>query len=450
MKPVEIIDDSDSEQMLDGLDRISSPSCVGLPAFTPKKEPRTVKKCKPIKTAMLAAPKKNMVRSPNMIAMKALDAEMAKLEKEMSCMLKTPKKEGAQSRWSLVLTQISENRSFSNIADSIPVSPGWKAIAEEFRLDNCLPKSPLASSVPMVNDSLPTLVSSPNSDDESKREEQKSQQTKNRFPKKETYIPPTKRSATKKAEKKVAPKKECKNAKCKQMLCRHFLRGFCERADECDFMHDVSVFKPDEQKCFIAGLPKGTTTEQLVEGLAELGYKVINKPMVHAKGFSPKVTLESVEKCQELIKIGKIIFGTKTIDVRTYSDRHRKGNGRDARSVFVGGLPKDFTSEQLVKLVKDMGFEIEEEVKVANGFCQRLVLKTVDMCKAIRVIERVEIGERQVNFREYQSTHQSKSRGAKNFKRGGPKRTNTQRTKSRFNKGRRTFGPKSPNQRVNL
>jgi hypothetical protein len=203
--------------------------------------------------------------------------------------------------------------------------------------------------------------------------------------------------------------------KSKTMMCKHFLAGNCERTD-CEFSHDVSAFKPDEQKCFIAGLPSNTSTKNLIIELGRRGYKVINEPVVrgnHRRGFAPKVTLDSIEKCQELIAAGKIRICGKNVTVRKYTDSHRKGNGRDAKSVFIGGLKADTTGEDLLKVVSELGFQIAEKPTVSNGFCQRLVLRTVDMCKAIRAMNHITVNDRKGFVREYQSTHESKDRATR-------------------------------------
>jgi len=224
-----------------------------------------------------------------------------------------------------------------------------------------------------------------------------------------------------------------KKTKSKTMMCRHFLAGKCERTD-CEFAHDVSAFKPDEQKCFMAGLPGRTSTKKLIAELGRLGYKVINEPVVHSRGFAPKVTLDSVEKCQELINLGKIKICGKNVTVRKYADSHRKGNGRDARSVFIGGLKGDTTGEDVLKVIEELGFDCEEKPVVSKGFCQRLVLKTVDMCKALRLLERITVNGKKANVREYQSTHLSKRREARV---GRVKNQRNHQDKKSKNEGRR-------------
>merc|ERR1711964_158610 len=103
----------------------------------------------------------------------------------------------------------------------------------------------------------------------------------------------------------------------------------------------------------------------------------------------------------------------KNVTVRKYTDSHRKGNGRDARSVFIGGLKGDTTGEDVLKVIEELGLECEEKPTVSKGFCQRMVLKTVDMCKALRLLERITVNGKKANVREYQSTHLSKSREAR-------------------------------------
>merc|ERR1711964_682603 len=245
----------------------------------------------------------------------------------------------------------------------------------------------------------------------------------------ETYTPPSKR-------KRASPKSMS------NMMCKKFISGKCNKKD-CEFSHDVSAFKPDEQKCFMGGIPQGISTERLIKELRTQGYKVINQPRIHARGFCPKVTLSSVEKCQELIKKEKVLICGKKCTVRTYTDNHKKGNDRDARSIFVGGLKNKTTVEELMKAVEALGFECEVNPAVSNGFCQRMVLKTVDMCKAIRVLGQIVVNGRAASVREYKPSHQSAKKRS-----GSVSPRNRRNNSGRFQKTNKTNKPKRENKYV--
>lgn len=287
-----------------------------------------------------------------------------------------------------------------------------KLMSQPPSLDNSPALGPMSSPSDMMNvpdcftpiQSLPTSAEC--SDEDSPRSEP------------ETYTPPSKRKGA-----------SLKAKSTSNMMCKKFISGKCDKK-ECEFSHDVSTFKPDEQKCFIAGIPQGISSERFIKELRTQGYKVINEPKIHPRGFCPKVTLSSVEKCQELIKKEKVLICGTKCTVRTYSDNHKKGNDRDARSVFVGGLKNKTTGLELMQAVEALGFECEEKPAVTNAYCQRMVLKTVDMCKAIRVLGQIVVNGRAASVREYKPSHKSAHKRS-----GSPNRRNNT---GRFQKTTRT------------
>merc|ERR1712096_388191 len=186
-------------------------------------------------------------------------------------------------------------------------------------------------------------------------------------------------------------------------LCRHYLRGECTLGNDCTFLHDISVLKPDEQKVFIGGIPRNCTPEELMKSLAEAGYKTVNTPKCHPCGFAPKVCLETVEKARELLKTARIPIGDKIADVRRFNDS--RGNGRDLRSVFVLGLPDGITGKRLMDDMTKQGFVVEREPIIEKGasYCQRVELQTLEMVDALLVLEKIPVGGKHITIKKYEA-----------------------------------------------
>merc|ERR1719233_2030104 len=110
---------------------------------------------------------------------------------------------------------------------------------------------------------------------------------------------------------------DCDNFVGKRRLCRHFLKGWCNRGDSCNFLHDESSFCSNKQKVFLGGLSPNITDKVLLEALRMQGYSVLNKPKV-LQGFCPQICLGSVQEAQSMVRRGKIVVKGAWVDVRPY------------------------------------------------------------------------------------------------------------------------------------
>merc|ERR1719285_675168 len=84
---------------------------------------------------------------------------------------------------------------------------------------------------------------------------------------------------------------------------------------------NVEKMQPDEIKrsVFLGGLPRGTTSQMIRDDLEKLNVKVVNRPHVKT-GFTPKVTLQTVEDCEILINLKKVRINNTMVDVRPYNN----------------------------------------------------------------------------------------------------------------------------------
>lgn len=184
----------------------------------------------------------------------------------------------------------------------------------------------------------------------------------------------------------------------KRRLCRHFLKGFCNRGDSCDFLHDNSIFCPDEQKVFLGGLPTHMTAESLCTLLKEMNYTVINKPKI-LRGFTPQVCLSSIAEAQELIRKRKIYLDNTPVDVRPYEDRKPPDDLK--RSVFLGGLAADTTVEHIQEDLARAGFPVENNPILKAGFVPQVVLESVEKAQELIKLAKVRINGKNADVRPY-------------------------------------------------
>jgi len=82
---------------------------------------------------------------------------------------------------------------------------------------------------------------------------------------------------------------------------------------------DIDKKFPDDMKrsVFLGGLSKGTTSQVIKDDLDKLDVKVVNYPLIKS-GFTPKVTLGSVEQTNKLINMKKVRINGTLVDVRPY------------------------------------------------------------------------------------------------------------------------------------
>jgi len=82
---------------------------------------------------------------------------------------------------------------------------------------------------------------------------------------------------------------------------------------------DMDKKLPDDIKrsVFLGGLSSGTTTQIIKDDLNKLDVKVVNHPLIKT-GFTPKVTLGTIEQTNKLIKLKKVRINDTLVDVRPY------------------------------------------------------------------------------------------------------------------------------------
>jgi len=191
----------------------------------------------------------------------------------------------------------------------------------------------------------------------------------------------------------------------KRRLCRHFLKGYCNRGNACDFLHDLSIFCPISQKVFLGGLPAHITEFTLRQKLAQQGYNVINRPKV-LRGFTPQVCMGSVEEAQELIAKGSILIDGSFVDVRAYGDYttcdiERMRPEEIKRSVFLGGLSKGTTSQIIIDDLEKMDVKVVNKPLIKNGFTPKVTLATIKESNMLIKLKRVSINNTLVDVRPY-------------------------------------------------
>jgi len=93
------------------------------------------------------------------------------------------------------------------------------------------------------------------------------------------------------------------------------------RAYEAFAKCDVEKIQPDtiQRSVFLGGLSRGTTSQMIKDDLDKMNMKVVNCPLVK-NGFTPKVTLQTVEEREILINMKKIRINDTMVDVRPYKN----------------------------------------------------------------------------------------------------------------------------------
>lgn len=184
----------------------------------------------------------------------------------------------------------------------------------------------------------------------------------------------------------------------KRRLCRHFLKGHCKRGSSCDFLHDSSIFCPDQQKVFLGGLPASVNAELLCVKLSEMGYTVINKPKV-LRGFTPQVCLASMAQAQKLIEIGKIYIDGSMVDVRPYEDKKPPDDLK--RSVFLGGLPNGIRVADIKEGLSEAGVRVCNFPIIKAGFTPQVVLGSPEEAQQLINAKKVFVAGKLVEVRPY-------------------------------------------------
>jgi len=82
---------------------------------------------------------------------------------------------------------------------------------------------------------------------------------------------------------------------------------------------------PDDIKrsVFLGGLVTGTTGQRIKDDLENMDVRVVNHPIIKT-GFSPMVTVGTVEQAQLLVKLKKVLINDALVDVRPYVDFRKR------------------------------------------------------------------------------------------------------------------------------
>lgn len=82
---------------------------------------------------------------------------------------------------------------------------------------------------------------------------------------------------------------------------------------------------PDDIKrsVFLGGLVTGTTGQRIKDDLEKMDVKVVNHPIIKT-GFSPMVTVGTVQQAQMLVKLKKVLVNDALVDVRPYVDFRKR------------------------------------------------------------------------------------------------------------------------------
>jgi len=192
----------------------------------------------------------------------------------------------------------------------------------------------------------------------------------------------------------------------KRRLCRHFLKGHCKRGNDCDFLHDASIFCDDQQKVFLGGLPAHITQSTLRERMAEQGYEIINSPKVF-RGFTPQVCLGSVAQAQRLVSKGTISIDGTDVDVRPYRPQYsatqdkKKFSDDVGCSVFLGGITSGTTCFMIKDDLAKVGMKVVNNPLVKLGFSPQVMLATPDQAQKLVQMKQVMINNTLVDVRPY-------------------------------------------------
>jgi len=193
-----------------------------------------------------------------------------------------------------------------------------------------------------------------------------------------------------------------------RMFCWHFIRGYCKRGETCIFQHCSSVAHSDAQKVFLGGLPFHVTQESLKLKLKEMGFNVINTPVIIriVRGYSPQVCLGSADEAQRLIKKGTILFDGYVVDIRPYRAVTQKQQQRiidvTKRSIFLGGLAKDTTVQMIWHELSRLGVKVVNRPVVKARFCPQVILATVQQAEMLVSKAKLQVNGVWVDVRQYQ------------------------------------------------
>jgi len=189
-----------------------------------------------------------------------------------------------------------------------------------------------------------------------------------------------------------------------EVICKNYLWRCCKRGRDCKYIHDPSVWVPDSQKVFLGGFPRfmiNLDADQIVAEFKAIGYTIINRPIMHEKGFIFKATLNSVGEAQRMVKEKFVNLDPEVIynqcemvrqikiSVRPYTEKYCH------KSLKFSGIPPSMTSDELHDGLLGKGFLVESVAPVENGAAQT-EMETVDAADALAILESVKINGTEV------------------------------------------------------
>jgi len=177
------------------------------------------------------------------------------------------------------------------------------------------------------------------------------------------------------------------------------------KAKTAPLLIDSNLNSQDDQKVFLGGLPIGITERTLREEMSALGFKVLKRPKI-LRGFAPEVWLRSVEQAQELVSRGTITLGGVRVEVRPYNSMTKLSELKKIpnvgkRSIFLGGLPRGATTEDIKEAIKKMGMEVLNYPVIKDGFSRQVILEKVAQAKTLIGMKKIFLKGKLVDVRPF-------------------------------------------------
>jgi len=177
------------------------------------------------------------------------------------------------------------------------------------------------------------------------------------------------------------------------------------KAKAASLLCDSKLNSQDDQKVFLGGLPIGITERTLREEMSALGFKVLKRPKI-LRGFAPEVWLRSVEQAQELVSRGTITLGGVRVEVRPYNSMTKLSELKKIpnvgkRSIFLGGLPRGATTEDIKEAIKKMGMEVLNYPVIKDGFSRQVILEKVAQAKTLIGMKKIFLKGKMVDVRPF-------------------------------------------------